>query len=127
MTLDWYAPDSIKLGKDLQAGDCIRDSKGHSAGIVVGVNHLDRFYKDNPHYSFYDINDCTHSCSMHLDYDDEFTIINSRREILRFYDVVELELLRESANLLKYRSELCDVRQITIDRINDKLDIMKGR
>ena len=128
MPLDENAPDTTILGIDLQVGDCVRSRRGsHDAGIVIGVNHLLKFYSGDPHYSFYPINDCTHSYSSHLDYDEEFTVINSRREILRYYNVVELELLRESADLLKHRSELCDVRQIAIDRINDKLDKLKDK
>jgi hypothetical protein len=112
----------------LQAGDCIRDSKGHhSAGIIIGVNHLDKFYSGDPHYSFYDINDCTNSYSGHLDYDEEFTVINSRREILRYYNVIELELLRESADCLDRRRELIGIRRTAIDRMNDKLDKLKGK
>jgi len=119
---DWNKEDSIVLGKNLKSGDCIRDKKGfHSAGIIIGINGLPRFYPNENHYQWFDINSPEDGpYSGNLNMEDEFIIINSRREILRYYDIVELALLRYSADLMDYRRNLIDIKKSVINDLNNK-------
>ena len=109
----------IVKGKDLKPGDCI---KGNISGIVISINGLNNIYGDEDHYEIYDINYCHDgTCSSHLDMDDNFELILDRKEILRYYNKVELELLRQSADCMKYRNELVDIRSKVISKLNKKL------
>ena len=122
MPEDYEKEDSIKLGKDLKIGDCIRSKHGsHSGGIVFRINGLPGFYKD-PHYEVYDINSPMDGpYSTYLDMEAEFTVINSRKEILRYYDAVELALLSHAADIMDHRRDLMVVKRVAIDVLNNKL------
>ena len=123
MSEDQEKEDTIKLGKDLKIGDCIRAKHGsHTSGIIKSINELEDFYEDKLHYEIYDINYFMNGpCSTHLDLKEEFTVINSRKEILRYYNIVELGILGHAADLMDFRRDLKIIKSISINRINKKL------
>lgn len=124
MPKDDNAVDTIKLGKDLQVGDVIRGENGKCVdGIINAVDIKgDSKFWNKPNYSYYNINDSSHgSMSTSLDLDEKFVIVNSRTEIKKVYNKVELSMLSMSANLLEWRNDLKDIESYAFDRLNKKL------
>jgi hypothetical protein len=118
---DFDLADINKPGQDLTPGDIIREKKGiNNTSIIISINGE----KDEPknHFLFYDINMEDYLFGF-FEYDQVFTIIRNRKEILKYYDLVELQLLRKSANLLDGRRELVKLRKDVIIDMNKKLDM----
>jgi hypothetical protein len=111
--------DINKPSQDLTPGDIIREKKGNNnISIIISINSEE----DEPrnHFLFYDINMEDYLFGF-FEYDQVFTIIRNRKEILKYYDLVELQLLRKSANLLDGRRELVKLRKDVIIDMNKKL------
>lgn len=129
MTCDEYVKDSIKLGKDLKVGDCIRCTPSHNAaGVIVEVDPKGIKNDGEPNFSYYDLNDCSSGYYIaHLDLKQKFSVVNSRHEISRYYNVIELNLLRQSANTMDYRRDLMKIKDKAFDCLNDKADALKNK
>ena len=123
MPKDNDRPDEKKLGKDLLPGDIIRAKKGsNDTCIIVGINNHKDFYNNEDHYEVYDINYCSDGPYLgRLDFDEEFDVVCNRKEILKYYNLIELELLRKAADLIDYRKELVNVKNVAITRLNNNL------
>ena len=140
MPIDYLHPDEIVLGKDLKPGDCIRsrswsDTKdGNDMGIIVTTTFADnaegidlkKFYEEKPAYSMYDIN-CPSDgpYSSHLDPEQEFEVIRSRKDILYTYEKISYRLMSRSADLMNQRNELMNIKDRAVDRMNDRCDLFK--
>ncbi len=119
MPKDNDLPDINKLGYDLTPGDIIREKKGDTnTSIIISINREE----DRNQFLFYDIN-MEDYLFRFFDYNQGFTIIRNRKEILKYYDLVELQLLRKSADLLEGRRELVKLRKDVIIKMNKKLDM----
>ena len=140
MTLDYNDPDEIVLGKDLKIGDCVRSRRwsetknGNDMGIIVATTFhndstslkLRRFYEDKPAYEIYEINcPCDGTLCCHLDPEQEFKVIKSRKDILYTYKTIDYQLLKRSADLMKQSNNLDDIKKIAVNRMNDRCDILK--
>ena len=119
MPIDNDTPDIIKLGRDLQPGDVTND------GVVCDVNGLENFYRGEPHYEFFCLNDPCGIYSRRFNPKEDVTVTLSRKKILRAYDIIELGLLRIAANAVEDRNKLVRVKSLAIDRMNKKLCEMK--
>ncbi len=140
MPIDYEHPDEIVLGKNLKSGDCVRARKwehnddGNDMGIIESTTFEDNkrgrklksFYEDKPAYSIYDIN-CPSDgpYSSYLDPEKEFKVIRSRKDILYTYEKIAYRLLSRSADLMRQRNSLMDIRSGAVDRMNDRCDRIK--
>ena len=140
MPIDYEHPDEIVLGKNLKSGDCVRSRSwsekedGNYMGIIDATTfennkrgrELKSFYEKKPAYSMYDIN-CPSDgpYSTQLDPDQEFKVIRSRKDILYTYEKIAYRLLSRSADLMRQRNSLMDIRSEAIDRMNDRCDRLK--
>jgi len=107
-------------GKDLKSGDVVIQKRGKhdSVNIIVSVdiNGIDKFWSGRPNYSFYYINDCNYGpYHANLKLSEIFYLITDRKEILRYYDMVELELLRNSAEIMRNRNYLIDIKRAVLE------------
>ena len=129
MPIDNEAPDVIKLGKDLKPGDIIRAERGsHDTYVIMRINHLQTFYSGKDHYEFFSVNDCTcGTYTSHLDMKKKFNVIQGRKEIIRIFDIIELELLRHAANIMDHRKELVGIKNVVFDDLNGKLNKKKKK
>jgi len=128
MPKDNDRPDEKKLGKDLVPGDIIRAKKGsNDTCIIVGINNHKDFYNDEDHYEVYDINYCSDGPYLgRFNLNEEFNVVCNRRDILKYYDLVELELLRKAADLVDCRKELINIKKGVIIKLNKELkDVIK--
>lgn len=137
MTLDYEIPDSIKLGKDLRPGDCIREQRYfYDMGIIIATTclldkrgkELIKSYENQPAFEMYDIN-CPSDgpYSSHLDLDKEFKVICARKDILYIYEKIEYQLLKRSADLMKQRNNLMKIKNIAVKCMNDRCDKLKEK
>ncbi|RLD67283.1 MAG: hypothetical protein DRI84_02915 [Bacteroidetes bacterium] len=140
MPIDYEHPDEIVLGKNLKSGDCVRSRKwsktkdGNDMGIIESTTFennkrgkdLKSFYGKKPAYSMYDIN-CPSDgpYSTFLDPEKEFKVIRSRKDILYTYEKIAYQLMSRSADLMRQRNSLMDIRSDAIDRMNDRCDLFK--
>ena len=141
MPIDYEHPDEIVLGKDLKSGDCVRARKwehsngdGNDMGIIEATTFEDNkrgrrlkgFYDKKPAYSMYDIN-CPSDgpYSSYLNPEQEFKVIRSRKDILYTYEKIAYKLLSRSADLMRQRNSLMDIRDEAVDRMNDRCDKLK--
>jgi len=142
MTLDYNSKDEIVKGKDLKSGDVVRSKSwsngkdGNDMGIIIATTFSDskeakelkRFYCNKPAYSIYDINSpCDGPLSSHLDPEQEFKVVRSRKDILNTYDKIELQLLSRSADLMNQRNDLTGVQTIAVNNMNNRLDELKSK
>ena len=133
MPIDYNHEDEIVLGKNLKSGDCIRskiwnhNKDGNEMGIIASTTFEDNkasrglksFYEDHSAYEIYDINcPCDGPYSSRLKPEQEFKVIRSRDDILYTYRTIEHQLLSRSADLIKQRNELMDIKEEAFDRIN---------
>jgi hypothetical protein len=119
MPKDNNLPDRIILGKDLKEGDILREKKGlNDTCIITEINYKDKEERD--HLLVYDINSEAHLFTF-FDPDEEYIVICNRKDILKYYDLAELQLLRVSADAIKDRNILVDKRKDRINRLNDNL------
>jgi hypothetical protein len=119
MPKDNNLPDRIILGKDLKEGDILREKKGlNDTCIITEINYKDKEERD--HLLVYDINSEAHLFTF-FDPDEEYIVICNRKDILKYYDLAELQLLRVSADAIKDRNELINIRRKCIKRLNDNL------
>lgn len=129
MPIDNDLPDTFKLGSELEVGDVIRHQKSkHGTGIISRVDKegKSKFWEGRPNYSYYDVNCSSHgSGSTQLDLNEKFQIVNGRKDILRIYKDIDYDLLSMAADILEWRKELVQVKNIMIDRLNKKLTEMK--
>ena len=131
MPIDKDHKDEIVLGRDLKSGDCIRSKIGETGmGIIVTTTLIDgtlkKYYGDEPAFMLYDINcPCDGPYSSHLKLDDKFEVVKSRDDILYIYRTIEHQLLSRSADLIKQRNELMDIKDKAVDRMNDRCDRIK--
>jgi hypothetical protein len=119
MPKDNNLPDRIILGKDLKEGDILREKKGlNDTCIITEINYKDKEERD--HLSVYDINSEEYLFTF-FNPNEEYIVICNREEILKYYDLAELQLLRASADAIKDRNELINIRRKCIKRLNDNL------
>ena len=116
--------DIVKTGKDLLPGDIIR-TKGelYSLHIIISIDKHLNFHEQEHNMEYYCVQDgFTESMIGALDYKEEFNVIQNRKEILHYYDIAELELLRKSADVIDFRREIIGVKDLLIDRLNSDSD-----
>ena len=142
MPIDYEHPDEIVLGKDLKPGDCVRsrtwehNKNGNDIGIIISTTcvldkrgkKLKGFYEDKPAYEMYDINcPCDGAFSTQLDLEAEFKVIRARKDILYTYTTIEHQLMTRSVDLMNSRNRLMDIKEVAIDKMNDRCDYITKR
>jgi hypothetical protein len=120
MPKDNNLPDQIILGKELKEGDVLREKKGlNDICIIIDINYKDKEERNN--LLIYGLNEEQHYFTF-FDPDQEYIVICNRKEILKYYDLAELQLLRVSADAIRDRNELINKRKNRIERLNNNLN-----
>ena len=109
----------IKKANELKAGDVLK-----SEGIVIEVDlskDKDGFWGGKPNITILDVNDSYYGPgTRELRENEEFEIITDRKEIVRYYRIIDCDLAKYIADSLEFRKKFREITRAFFTKYNKK-------
>lgn len=103
-----------KKREDIIPGDVIKDK-----GFVLKINLQDDFWEGKPTATiFYDLNDSYFGPYVGELTEDEYEVLENRRDLIDAHNIVDSDLAKHIADLLEYRKEFMKVHRTFFNTYN---------